>query len=212
MALTWEETKEAMRKVNRLWNLMSEIEKKRWQSEAWMKNYETWHKYYYHMLLSKLLDKEMGTDKLWNVGVITDVMFEPYKSWVDLMFGFFTFNILRDDGEIINPVEFCYIDYKFSFHNKDFSEYTKIDGARLECVGSIDCEDIGGSGILHPDCASPCIKGKSCYGYIDVAYEQWGWHKCYMKIYIIPFTDRGKNILIYAESPARYIEFYIEKD
>ncbi len=211
MALTWEQTKEAMRRINQLWNFMSDVEKMKWRSEAWMKNYETWHKYYYHMLISKMLDKEMGIDKLWNVGVLTDVMFYPHYQDLDYMNFFCKFNILRNDGEIIKPENFCFRDFKFSFHNKDFSTYANIEDARTYDFYSIQCQDVGGHGILWPECCSICVKDGKIYGFIDCEYKVFGWYKCYMKVYLIPTSDRGKDILIYAESPARYIEFYMNE-
>jgi len=208
MGLTWEQTKEAMRIVNDCWNLLDEIEKGRWRAEAWMRNYESFHKYYYHMLISKLLDECMEYDQLQKVGIIKNMKYKQTGYFWEEIYFLLAFELIRSDGTILDPKEFGATPFTLEAYNKNMEPHPCVTNA---AYGSYDLENCYSWPMwLVPDIDISKTKWIVCCNVsIDTYNCGYGEYYIYLKLRYYTTIQEYMEKLFWAEAPVLYCKLFI---
>lgn len=204
MGLTWEQTKLAMKVANDCWNLLDEIEKGRWRAEAKMRNYESFRKYYYHMLISKLLDECMEYDQLQKVGIIRKMKYKQTGYTWDVIYFLLAFELIRSDGIIFDPKEFGLTPFTLETYNENMEPHPCIESP---LYGNYDLTACYGWPIwLVPDTDISDTKWIVCCSLLwDVWNCGFGEHYFYLKLKFSCASD----ILFFAEAPLLLCKFFI---
>jgi len=207
MSLTWEQTKEAMKVANNCWNLLDEIEKGRWRAEAKMRNYESFRKYYYHMLISKLLDECMEYDALQKVGIIKNMKYKQTGYIFDTIYFLLSFELIRSDGTVFDPQIFGLTPFTLEVYDKNLNPHPCLYNP---LYGNYDISVCYDWPIwLVPDTAPNNTKWIVCCSLMVNAWDcGFGEYFFYLKLKYFTTMEEYMEKLFFAEAPMLYCKCY----